>query len=135
VPAFKDTLDARVLRVSGALDPTTRLVTVRAAVANASKQLRPEMFATVRAETAAPRAAVTVPQDAVQLLDQRPVVFIARPDAQGGATFIRREVRTGATATGRTHIISGVNIGDVVVTDGAFAVKSQFSRGKMPAGE
>jgi membrane fusion protein, heavy metal efflux system len=135
VPAIKDPLDARVLRVNGALDPTTRLVTVRAAVANASKKLRPEMFATVRAETAAPRPAVTVPQDAVQLLDERPVLFIARPDAQGGATFIRREVQTGATATGRTHIISGVNIGDVVVTNGAFAVKSQFSRGKMAAGE
>jgi cobalt-zinc-cadmium efflux system membrane fusion protein len=135
VPEIKDPLDARVLRVNGALDPSTRLVTVRAAVANASKKLRPEMFATVRAETAAPRPAVTVPQDAVQLLDERPVLFIARPDAQGGATFIRREVQTGATATGRTHIISGVNIGDVVVTDGAFAVKSQFSRGKMPVGE
>jgi hypothetical protein len=47
---------------------------------------------------------------------------------------VRREVETGATANGQTHIVKGVAAGDVVVTDGAFAVKSQFSRGKMPAG-
>jgi cobalt-zinc-cadmium efflux system membrane fusion protein len=126
--------EARILRVNGALDPGTRLVTIRAAVANGSKKLRPEMFATVRADTAAPRPAVSVPHDAVQLLDERPVVFIAEPNAQGGAKFIRRDVQTGTTANGQTHIISGVNAGDVVVTDGAFAVKSQFSRSKMPAG-
>ena len=88
----------------------------------------------MRAETAAPRPAITVPHDAVQLLDERPVVFLAQPDGQGGAKFIRRDVETGTTADGRTHIIKGLNAGDVVVTDGAFAVKSQFSRGKMPAG-
>jgi membrane fusion protein, heavy metal efflux system len=126
--------EARILRVNGALDPGTRLVTIRAAVANGSKKLRPEMFATVRADTAAPRPAVSVPHDAVQLLDERPVVFIAEPNAQGGAKFIRRDVQTGTTANGQTHIISGVNAGDVVVTDGAFAVKSQFSRSKIPAG-
>jgi cobalt-zinc-cadmium efflux system membrane fusion protein len=134
VPALSGGFEARILRVNGALDPGTRLVTIRAAVANGSRKLRPEMFAAVRAETAAPRPAVSVPHDAVQLLDERPVVFIAEPNAQGGAKFIRRDVQTGTTADGRTHIISGVNAGDVVVTDGAFAVKSQFSRGKMPAG-
>lgn len=134
VAGLSGSFDARVLRVNGALDPTTRLVTVRAAVVNASRKLRPEMFATVRAETAAPRPSVTVPSDAVQLLDQRPVVFIAQPDGQGGAKFVRREVQTGTTVNGQTHITTGVNAGDVVVIDGAFAVKSMFSRAKMPAG-
>lgn len=134
VQAVPGGAEARVLRVNGALDPTTRLVTVRAEVANASRKLRPEMFATVRAETAPPRPVVTVPDEAVQMLDERPVVFLARPDGERGATFIRRDVRTGTTANGQTHISSGVSAGDVVVTEGAFAVKSQFSRGKMPAG-
>jgi cobalt-zinc-cadmium efflux system membrane fusion protein len=134
VPGISGSSEARVLRVNGALDPATRLVTVRAAVGNRSKTLRPEMFATVHAETAAPRPSVTVPHDAVQLLDGRPCVFLARPDAHGGATFIRRDVQTGTTANGHTHIITGVNAGEVVVTEGAFAIKSQFSRGKMPAG-
>jgi membrane fusion protein, heavy metal efflux system len=134
VPTVQGTVDARILRVNGAVDPATRLVTIRAAVANTSKKLRPEMFVTVRAETAAPRPSVTVPHDAVQLVDERPVVFIAQPDGQGGAKFTRRDVQTGTTSNGRTHVISGLKAGDLVVTDGAFAVKSMFSRAKMPAG-
>jgi cobalt-zinc-cadmium efflux system membrane fusion protein len=134
VPAIAGKLDARILRVNGTVDPATRLVTVRAAVANAAGRLRPEMFVTVRAGQATPRPAITVPHDAVQLLDERPVVFLAQPEGQGGAKFIRRDVETGTTSDGRTHIIAGLKPGDIVVTAGAFAVKSLFSRAKMPAG-
>jgi cobalt-zinc-cadmium efflux system membrane fusion protein len=134
VASRSGTFEGRVLRVNGAVDPATRLVTVRAAVANTARTLRPEMFVTVRAETGPARPSVTLPHDAVQLLDEHPVVFVAQPDGHGGAKFIRRDVQTGATANNQTHIVSGVNAGDILVTEGAFAVKSQFSRGKMPAG-
>ncbi len=134
VPASGRDVQARVMRVSGAVDPATRLVTVRAAVANPTRRLRPETFVTVRVETSPPRPAVTVPHDAVQLLDGRPVAFLAQPDGKGGAKFIRKDVETGSTSDGRTHIVKGLAAGEVVVTDGAFAVKSLFSRGKMPAG-
>lgn len=134
-PAGTVRADARVLRVSGVLDPATRLVIVRAAVANAAGRLRPEMFATVRATTAAPRPGITVAHDAIQMIDAKPAVFVSQPDGKGGAKFIRREVVTGATSDGLTYIISGVTAGDIVVTDGAFAVKSMFTRAKMPAGE
>ena len=134
VAGLSGRFEGRILRVNAALDPATRLVTIRAAVANGSSALRPEMFATVRAETSTPRPGISLPHDAVQQLDQRPVVFLARPDGRGGATFTRRNVETGATVDGRTHIATGLAAGDVVVTAGAFAVKSQFSRGKMPAG-
>ena len=44
------------------------------------------MFATVRAETSTPRPGISLPHDAVQQLDQRPVVFLA------GRTAGRRDV-------------------------------------------
>jgi membrane fusion protein, heavy metal efflux system len=134
VAAFPAPFDARILRANGAVDPTTRLVTVRAAVGNAGRKLRPEMFTTVELETSAARSGFAVPRDAVQLLDERPVVFIAKPDGKGGATFTRRAVTTGSDAGGQTQVTEGIAAGDVVVTDGAFAVKSAFARGKMPAG-
>jgi len=135
VSAIDEVFDARVLRVSGAVDAASRLVTVRAAVANPQRRLRAEMFVTVRAETTPARPVVTVPHEAVQLLDQQPVVFLARPDGRGGAVFVRRDVQTGPAAGDQTPITSGVAPGDVVVTSGAFAVRSQFARGSMPAGE
>lgn len=135
VPAFAtDTFDAQVQSVGGALDPSTRMVPVRALVANATGRLRPEMFATVWIDGGASRAGVIVPDSAVQFLNQAPVVFVARPDGKGGARFERREVEIGARMAGRTQIVRGVSPGDLVVVNGAFAVKSEFSRAKMAEG-
>lgn len=132
VPAFPaDTFAARVQSVGGALDTATRTVPVRAAVENAAGRLRAAMFATTWIEGGARRAAVLVPTDAVQLLDNRPVVFVARPDGRGGATFERRDVETGTTTGGQTPILRGIAPGDLVVVAGAFAVKSEFARAKM----
>ena len=116
--------DARILRISGVVDPATRLVTVRAVVANTPRVLKPEMFATVHVEKAAETEGIAVPYDAVQLIDQRPVVFLVEPDGRGGAKFTRRDVQTGSTTNGRTHITTGLKPGDVVVSAGAFAVKA-----------
>jgi membrane fusion protein, heavy metal efflux system len=131
----RDAIEARVLRVSGAVDPATRLVVVRASVANLNKHLRPELFVTVRVETSPATPAVTVPRDAVQIFDGKPAVFIVEPDGNGGAKFLRRDVETGSTVDGRTHITKGLAAGDVIVTEGAFAVRSSFSHTKMKMGQ
>ena len=135
VPAFPaDTFEARIQSVGGALDTATRTVPVRARVENAAGRLRAAMFATTWIEGGDRRQAVIVPDSAVQLLDNRPVVFVARPDGKGGARFERRDVEVGATAGGQTQVIGGLRPGDSVVISGAFAVKSEFARSKMAEG-
>ncbi|MFL5583068.1 MAG: efflux RND transporter periplasmic adaptor subunit [Gemmatimonadaceae bacterium] len=136
VPAYPtDTFVARVASIGGALDASTRTVPVRAAVRNPIGRLRPAMFATAWIPSAGGTvAAVSVPEAAVQMLDERPVVFVATPDGAGGARFERRAVELGGTAGGRTEVRRGVSAGEVVVTEGAFAVKSEFSRAKMAKG-
>ena len=140
VPAFPaDTFDARVVSVGGALDPQTRTIPVRSLVENPRRRLRAQMFATVWLEGSdggAPRQVATVPESAVMLLDERPVVFVARPSAEGSTVaavrFERRDVEVGGSVGGMVPILRGVLPGELVVTDGAFAVKSEFSRSKMP---
>jgi cobalt-zinc-cadmium efflux system membrane fusion protein len=132
VPAFPtDTFDARVTSVGGALDASTRTVPVRALVANPVGRLRPAMFATVWIEGVGRASTVSVPQEAVQLLDERPVVFAATPDAKGGVRLERRDVTLGGTAAGRVQVLQGLTAGETIVTAGAFAVKAEFSRAKM----
>ena len=135
VPAFpSDTFDARVQSVGGALDTSTRLVPVRARVDNAAGRLRAAMYATTWVEGGERRQAVIVPDSAVQLLDNRAVVFVARPDGTGGARFERRDVLVGVTSAGHTQILSGLRSEDMVVVAGAFAIKSEFARSKMAEG-
>jgi cobalt-zinc-cadmium efflux system membrane fusion protein len=132
VPAFPvDTFAGQVHSVGGALDPATRTVPVRAVVQNRAGRLRPAMFATVWLETGERRPAVIIPEAAIQLLDERPVVFVAHPDGQGGARFERRDVELGGTVGGRTQVVRGLAPGDTVVVEGAFAVKSEFAGAKI----
>jgi cobalt-zinc-cadmium efflux system membrane fusion protein len=134
VTAFpNETFEARVQSIGEALDPATRTLPVRAVVSNATSRLRPEMFAAVLIEQGSAIKGFGVPDAAVQWLDEHPVVFVARPDRAGGAAFARRDIEIGAQQGGRTQVLEGVRPGDLVVTDGAFAVKSQFSRSKMPS--
>jgi cobalt-zinc-cadmium efflux system membrane fusion protein len=126
------TFDATIENVGAALDPSTRTLPVHGIVRNAAGTLRPAMFATVTLTMGQPRTGVTVPDSALQSLDQRPVVFVAQPAATGGARFDRRDVEVGARAGADVQIVRGLNAGDMVVTEGAFAVKSEFARSSRP---
>jgi membrane fusion protein, heavy metal efflux system len=133
VPAYPgDTLWARTDAVGAGLDPGTRTLPVRGVVANGDGRLKPEMLANVLVEGGQTLAAVLVPEDAVQLLDGKPVVFVAHPDGKGGAHFVARAVEVASRAGGRVIVTRGLTPGDVVVTRGAFAVKAQIKKGSMP---
>ena len=128
----RDTFAARVQSVSASFDPTTRSLPIRGVVMNAQGRLRPEMFARVWVTGTAQQSLVTVPESAVQRMDGADVVFIAHPVAGGGARFERREVRVAGTNNGRTAIESGLASGVAVVTEGAYAVKAELAKAKMP---
>ena len=134
VPALpKEAFEARIENVGGSLDPQTRALPVRGAVDNRSGRLRPNMFTTVQLESGAETQAFAVPDTAVVLVDEKPVVFVATPDPGGGARFERRSVQLGRKDGARTLVTGGVHPGENVVVEGAFAIKSQFERSKMPA--
>ena len=133
VPAYPaDTFWSRVDAVGVGLDPSTRTLPIRGVVANGAARLKPEMLATVLVEGSQSVAAAVLPEDAVQLLDGKPIVFLAKPDGKGGATLTARRVEVGSRSSGRVAITSGLSNGDIVVTRGAFAVKGQLKKGSMP---
>lgn len=135
VAAFPaDTFEARVVSIGGALDTATRALPVRATVTSTRNRLRAAMFATVWLDVGARTQSVVVPSKAIMLLDGRPVAFVATLLSQGAVRLERRDVVTGGDQNGITRVLDGVKPGEFVVTDGAFAVKATFSRGKMPAG-
>ena len=137
VPAFPgESFGARIDAVAAGLDPHTRTLAVRATVANGAAdetrgRLRPEMLAAVSIAAGETHPAIVLPDDAVQLLNGRSVVFLASPLADGGAKFVARAVETGARVAGKVAVTRGLVAGDVVVVAGAFRVKSQLQKGSM----
>lgn len=133
VPAYPlERFTARIDAVGAGLDPATRTLGVRATVANTNGRLKPSMLATVEVEGGARVSAMLLPADAVQLVDGKPNVFVARPDAKGGARFERRVVELGSRSGGQVAVTRGLSPGEVVVVAGAFAVKAEFQKGSMP---
>jgi membrane fusion protein (multidrug efflux system) len=107
----------RVLSVDSRIDPTTRAVTVRAAVPNADGALRPGMFVNV-VLTRDRREAIVIPEEALVPEQDRQFVFVV---VDGVAS--KREVRIGARRPGRVEIASGLELGERVVVEGTVKVR------------
>jgi multidrug efflux pump subunit AcrA (membrane-fusion protein) len=70
-----------------------------------------------------------VSSDAVQRTGDKTIVFVPREDEPGA--FEVREVEAGGASDGYTRIISGLELGEKIVTKGSFTLKTQFEKGAM----
>lgn len=123
---FSGTMEA----VGGTVDEATRTTKARVVVDNASGLLRRGMFARVRLLLEAASTALAVPSDAVVADEGRSFVFVRRDDEY----YVARTVSVGPSLAGWTQIVSGLDADDVVVSRGAFLLKSDILRSKMGAG-
>lgn len=127
VKAYPDRVfPGAITYVGDVLDPATRTMRLRIELPNEDGKLKPQMFATVRVYGEGESERLTLPEGAIQRDRERQFVFIQR-DAQ---TFELRDVQTGDSNGQRVTIMSGVQPGDMVVTKGAFVLKSELFGGQ-----
>jgi hypothetical protein len=93
------------------------------------------MLASVSVEAPAEGTVPVVPDAAIQLFDGRPVVFVARPNSAGGATFTRRAVEIGSRTPSKVSVTRGLAAGELIVVAGAFSIKAELQKGSMPGME
>ena len=116
--------DGRITYVSDALDPKTRTAKVRCEVPNPNGKLKLDMFASIEIPTPKGRSAVMVPSTAIQQIEDRQLVFVRITETE----FERRDVKLGSREGEFVEIMSGIRLGDRVVTKGSFDVKSTLLR-------
>ena len=117
-------LRGRVDYIDPQVQAETRTAKLRVEVPNAGSRLRFGMFVDVSIGAASSRPVVLVPKAAVQVVGSRSVVYVAGDHGQ----FIEREVVPGDSTTDLVAIVSGVQPGDLVVTDGAFFLRAERQR-------
>jgi cobalt-zinc-cadmium efflux system membrane fusion protein len=117
--AFPDEVfTGHVDKVSGFIDQDTRTIKVRGSVDNPSGKLKAAMFVNVDlASDAAP--SLCVPAKAVFLKGEKHYVFVEESPGE----FARQEVVTGSEQDGRIPIISGLQAGQQVVTEGCILLQ------------
>jgi len=108
------TFTGTVFFVAPSLDPRNRRLTVKAAIENTSRALRPGMFAAVQVETAARAEALMVPESAVVYDTDGP--FVWRTGEKGVAE--RVAVGLGVRHDGRVEVTTGLAEGERVVSAG-----------------
>jgi membrane fusion protein, heavy metal efflux system len=126
-PAYPGTtLRGRVSYIDPQVTVATRTAKVRIEVANPRGDLRLGMYADVAISTGETNARLMVPRTSIQHIGNRSVVYLA--DAQQPGRFVERTVTMGSSSGDRVEILSGVQPGDVVVTDGSFFVRAERER-------
>jgi len=112
------TFTARVDTVSEFIDPNTRTIKVRGTVDNRRRLLKAEMFVNVNLPGQAVQQ-TSVPTQAVFLKGEKHYVFVEEEPAK----FVRHEVQIGTEQDGHVLILSGVQPGQRVVTEGCLLLQ------------
>ena len=114
----------KITYLSDALDPSSRTAKLRCVLPNTDGRLKLEMFATVNVPTKESRTGITIPVAALQEINGQPVVFVQMNPAK----FEKRVVQVGERDERKAEILSGVRLGEKVVANGSFYLKSALMR-------
>jgi membrane fusion protein, heavy metal efflux system len=116
--------DATVTTIGAMVDPTTRRVLVRSEVADPKHELRSGMFANFTVSVAAPVRSPAVPIDGVVREGDGTMTVWITADRR---RFIRRTVIVGEQHGGYRQILEGVQVGELVATEGAIFLSNALA--------
>ena len=126
-PAYPGaTLRGRVSYIDPQVNAATRTTKVRIEVANPRGDLRLGMYADVAISTEETSARLMIPRAAIQQVGNRSVVYLADPQQRG--RFVERAVTLGGSSGAQVEVVSGLQSGDVMVTEGSFFVRAERER-------
>lgn len=118
-------IEGTVRSVTPALDPQSRTATSIVDVAGAQivpgRSVRVRLF--LSGASTGGTAAIVVPEEAVQAVDSKDVVFVRTADG-----FKPQPVVTGQRSAGRIEIVSGLASGVSIATRNAFLLKAEISK-------
>ena len=118
-------IGGRVRSVTPALDPESRSSTAIISLAGSVQGVQPGAFlqARIRPSGESTPDAISIPEDAVQLIEGREVVFIR---IESG--FQAMPVVTGTRSGGRIIIRSGLRAGQQIAAANAFLLKAELGK-------
>lgn len=116
--------------VGSRIDAKTRSIPVQCLVVNGGNRLKPEMFAKVRISYGPSESVLSVPVSAVVKDGNELVIFVKE-----GEGFVRHEVTVGRRSGDRLEIISGLESGQVMASEGGFVLKSQLAKDELKGHE
>lgn len=121
--SFDSEAEGTIAYVGSLLGQETRTATARVTLANPKTGWRPGMFVNVEVAVGQSDADVTVLNDAIQTLNEKPVVFVRTDDG-----FMAQPVTLGRTDGKRTEILHGLAAGTPYVAVNSYILKAQLGK-------
>lgn len=113
VDGSSKTFTANILATEVMMDENTRSLAIRALVKNSDPALIPGVFAKVRIILGKNEDAILIPTIVVQPQGRRKLVYIYK-----GGKSIPADITTGIRDSSNVQVLTGLNIGDTVITTG-----------------
>ena len=122
-----ETFRGKVVRLGNQVEAESRTLEVRIEVSNADGRLKPGMFADVEITTTILQDIIVIPDSALQTDEENQIIFVALD----GNKFQKRVVKLGMEQRGRAQVLEGLKVGEKIVTDGSFILKSEMLKGEL----
>lgn len=127
VPALPgQEVSGKLIYVADMVDPETRTVKVRMALANPNRLFKPQMLATLKISKPGSQALV-VPSQAVVRENDKDYVFVQTAPSR----FQLRPVRLGREDAQKCPLLEGLKAGEKIVVNGAFHLNNERLRSTL----
>ena len=117
--AFNKNFKGKVESISSRIDPSTRSILARIIVDNSNFEIIPGQLMTVKViydET----NQIGVPESAVTIQGNTAFVYVVNTD-----TAEKKNIKMGKRNFGKVSIVSGINEGDMVISEGVSKVRNK----------
>ncbi len=121
---YPESFYGTITSIYNVVDEKSRTVKARIELNNSSRKLKPEMFCSVKIQTQFGKETIKIPSTALMGETEKHFVFIAINDT----TFERRDVRTGVETKEFAEVVDGLLIGERIVINGGFFLKSELAK-------
>ncbi len=116
--------DGKITIIAASVDPNTRRVLVRSEIKDPQHELRSGMFANFVIEVAPPVRSPAVPADGVVREGDGTMTVWVTADRR---RFTKRTVKIGEPRDGYRQILEGVQVGELVATEGALFLSNALA--------
>lgn len=114
----------KITYISDVIDLTTRTVSIRCEIDNASGKLKPEMFININVLPDEKDKVLMVSSKAVLTEGDKRIVIVEKSPGQ----FVKREVKVGYEREDMSQILSGLSPGERVVTEGNILLQAELAK-------
>jgi RND family efflux transporter MFP subunit len=116
-PDLNKTVDASVTYVGRIVDPMSRTFKIEVKIPGGNPDLKPNLMSLIQINDKTSNSAIVIEENIVQPTEEGKIVFVTADD-KGKKVARQKTVTTGLSYNGKVEILSGLSVGDQLITTG-----------------